>query len=601
MSELPHDRSAEGHEQWTPETADQVTDLVFRYLDGVLDADEVGKLNAMLLRHDQARDLLASLTVERFVLSEVLQARKNSQENHDLLNELAQLEADAETAGPIDITEQLQAMVVRPQAPPPPSDEQQGPRVIIIPRVVPWIGIAAILLIGVLLVWPWISRQGVTERWASPPVVAQITKTQPPSFEPEADLAVGREILAGEQVLVESGFVELDNGHGVRLVVQGPSVLRFDEALRLSLDEGRLAARVEEAGKGFTVQTPSGRIVDHGTEFGVTYEPGKQTLETSVFEGSVAIQSSRSEALPRTLTRGWNGRVDADGGVSIAPQQSVGDAGQSYVRKLSETGYTQDIFRLMPSAFWTFDEVRDDAVINHFNPSVFRGQHRGGSAVTLTKRVDAVSGFDQALKLDGKSYMDFGDVLEFESDEAFTFAFWLRPAADEPFGSILSRMSVADDFRGYDIYLDGQRLLFQLKHKFVGDPFPDQNDALRVDIQGIQAERWAHVAFVYDGSGTAAGVAAYLNGQPVPTGVLSDSLTGTIQADAPFRIGRRLEDNDSIFLSRGSVNVLAEGSHFTGSIDDLAVFPQALPADHVLGLYQSSIKPSAILKGGSAP
>ena len=600
--------SSRHHEPWTDQTADLVTGLVFRYLDGVLDADMLGQFNALLLRHEQARDLLALMTTERFVLQDVLQARDTTQNNRStLLEELAELEAQAETAGPVDITEQIKAKEAakarskRNAAASFPKD--RGPKVIVIPRAMVWSGIAAVLVLGVALAWPWIARDNApVESATAPPAQepgpavveavpfsARITRIHGVGAGPNAALSVGQDISVGQRVVLESGFVEITSNRDVRLVVQGPSTFRFDEALQLSLDKGRLVAEVDEAGVGFTVLTPGGRVVDHGTEFGVFYEPDHQVLETSVFEGSVSLQSNESDAPPRTLTKGWGGRVDAAGEVSIAAEEPTAASRQAYVRVLPETGYAQEVLRLDPEAFWTFDAFRDQRLaLNHFNHWVLSGEHNGGPAVTQANRAGAVAGFGKALALGGRDYVDFGDVMGFDGDDAFTFAFWLRAGADGASGSVLSRMSVTQDFRGYDIYMDQSRLLFQLKHKFVSDHEPEKNDALRVEVRGIQAGQWSHVVFAYDGSRRAKGVTAYIDGQPVQTRVLSDSLTGTIRVDAPFRIGRRLQDP----ANTNPGDRLSDGSFFTGSIDDLMVFSRALTGGEARRLHRAGTDPS---------
>lgn len=51
---------------------------------------------------------------------------------------------------------------------------------------------------------------------------------------------------------------------------------------------------------------------------------------------------------------------------------------------------------------------------------------------------------------------------------------------------------------------------------------------------------WKHVFFTYDGSGKASGIRIYINGKPVRTRVVSDTLAGrTIQTSAPMQLGWR--------------------------------------------------------------
>ncbi|MEM6259890.1 MAG: LamG-like jellyroll fold domain-containing protein [Planctomycetota bacterium] len=593
MSPESNHPTGPGTNPWTTETADRFASLVLLYLDQLLSEAEASELNGLLLEHPQARDLLTLLTIERFVLRDVLQARDTSENDRGtLLDELAEMEAQAVTAAPVDITEQLMAnQASSVHAAPSSPQRDRLPTVIVIPRPVVWTGIAATVLLAISLIWPWIIQgKNAPPSAATPPgspieavsTAGTITKTY--ADEPGTDLgvAVGQDIRIGERVVIRSGLIELVNPRGVRLVIQGPSSFRFNDGLRLAMDEGRLLAQVGEGGKGFTVDTPVGRVVDHGTEFGLHYEPDDRVLEASVFEGSVSIQPDSPGAEPRRLATGWGGRVDAEGRVSVGVERPTDASRLSYVRVLPENRYAEAVLELKPVAFWAFDAVSDQQeALNHFNPWVFRGRHSSGATISRIERPGAAVGFGHALSLRGRTCLDFGDVLDFEADRAFSFAFWIRIEADVPSGSVLSRMSVSEGFRGYDIYAEQDHLLFQLKHQFVGDHASDQNNALRVELGGISSQQWTHVVFAYDGSRSAAGVNAYINGQASNTRVLSDSLTGTIRADAPFRVGRRLEKLGSI--SPG--DALSQGSYFTGAIDDLMVFRRGLSPDEVSRLY----------------
>jgi hypothetical protein len=57
--------------------------------------------------------------------------------------------------------------------------------------------------------------------------------------------------------------------------------------------------------------------------------------------------------------------------------------------------------------------------------------------------------------------------------------------------------------------------------------------------QRISRKEWVHLAFTYDGTGKAAGVRLYINGQPQEVDIVSDTLTGSIRTPAPFQLARR--------------------------------------------------------------
>ena len=57
--------------------------------------------------------------------------------------------------------------------------------------------------------------------------------------------------------------------------------------------------------------------------------------------------------------------------------------------------------------------------------------------------------------------------------------------------------------------------------------------------------QWKHIFFTYDGSGRASGIKIYVNGRPVETHVVADTLAGaTIRTQAPMQLGWRYPDAD---------------------------------------------------------
>ena len=56
--------------------------------------------------------------------------------------------------------------------------------------------------------------------------------------------------------------------------------------------------------------------------------------------------------------------------------------------------------------------------------------------------------------------------------------------------------------------------------------------------------QWHHVFFTYDGSGKAAGLRLYVNGQPVETKVEVDGLKDSIRTTVPFQFGQRAKSDE---------------------------------------------------------
>ncbi|MBM3946899.1 MAG: DUF1549 domain-containing protein, partial [SAR202 cluster bacterium] len=140
--------------------------------------------------------------------------------------------------------------------------------------------------------------------------------------------------------------------------------------------------------------------------------------------------------------------------------------------------------------------------------------------------------FGGAVKLDGRNYLDLGRVASFERTDAFSYGAWVRPAGREAM-TILSQIEDAEQFRGWDLYLQDGRVYVHLIHRW-------ETDAIRVNSKAqLPQNDWSHVFATYDGSGKAAGIRIYVNGRPVEVDRTHDRLTGSIRTDRPVVAGRR--------------------------------------------------------------
>jgi hypothetical protein len=122
---------------------------------------------------------------------------------------------------------------------------------------------------------------------------------------------------------------------------------------------------------------------------------------------------------------------------------------------------------------------------------------------------------------------------DFEKDQPFTAAAWVRPVTTNQTGAILARMAGGPDYRGWDVWLENGKVASHLVHRWPGD-------ALKVATKStINANKWTHIAVTYDGSRTPAGLKIYFNGALQPTETPANTLKSSIHTAAPFKIGQR--------------------------------------------------------------
>ena len=100
------------------------------------------------------------------------------------------------------------------------------------------------------------------------------------------------------------------------------------------------------------------------------------------------------------------------------------------------------------------------------------------------------------------------------------------------------RWTAARRSRGCDLFLFADR---KVGMHIIAD-WP--SNAMKVlTSRPLPADEWSHIVATYDGSGKAAGVALYVNGEKQNVEVEIDKLNGSTATDQPFRIGMRSADS----------------------------------------------------------
>ncbi len=149
--------------------------------------------------------------------------------------------------------------------------------------------------------------------------------------------------------------------------------------------------------------------------------------------------------------------------------------------------------------------------------------------------------FHPSVRMDIRSDLAIPEHGDFDTGDAFSAALWAKPrikvgGSNTGDGAFLARMGKTKDgpLRGWDLYLAGNKLVVHLSHDWPGQ-------AIRVEAEGINRSEWNHIGFTYDGSATAAGIKLFLNGRPLETKVVHDTLTPglTIRSEHPLTLGSR--------------------------------------------------------------
>jgi ferric-dicitrate binding protein FerR (iron transport regulator) len=164
--------------------------------------------------------------------------------------------------------------------------------------------------------------------------------------------AVGDHLSSGRIIEISAGLVALDFKTGVTVLLEGPARLEITGAKSARLDFGRLVARVSDArGKGFIIDGPSGRVVDLGTEFGVSVERSGE-MEVHVLDGSVTASPKGSKETPVTLYKdeamrlsaGPLERIPADDGAFVTNLPPLPGMSPGFIRWSFEESGGNDLF-----------------------------------------------------------------------------------------------------------------------------------------------------------------------------------------------------------------------------------------------------------------
>lgn len=275
----------------------QLLVMCTRLEDGVITGEEQVELNRLLQRSQVARKLYLRHIGLRRMLEDVAGRQQHC--------ETEKLRRHVESAGSEnDIQPEVVAQPASRQA----SISGRGSR-----RYVALAAIAASLLL--------VASLGVYWRTAGPGgPVARVPKSPPATDGPADDAAArvakapvarlnyvsstafwknggqqGNEVTfaEGDAIDLLAGEVELVYASGSRLLLLAPANFVVEREGG-TLQRGGFVASITDAGHGFTVQLPHGKVVDLGTEFGVAIDDFG-VAEVNVFEGKVEAFPKRGQ------------------------------------------------------------------------------------------------------------------------------------------------------------------------------------------------------------------------------------------------------------------------------------------------------------------
>lgn len=235
---------------------------------------------------------------------------------------------------------------------------------------------------------------------------------------------------------------------------------------------------------------------------------------------------------------------------------AVLDQFHQWVAETEKEGHLKNPVPSDTTVHLTLNEGEGSNVVDSTN-SELKGKIKG--------KADWVKGrFDKALKLDGKTHVNLGDVAGFDRTDSFSYGgwVWIEPGAT---GAILARMDDKNKYRGYDILITANgNVEVHLVHTW-------PENALKIKSKKeLPPQQWNHVMAVYDGSSKSAGIQVYVNGELWESTVEKDQLTETIKTERSLWIGSRFNS-----------------SKLTGIVDDIRVYSRVLNQTEIQAISES--------------
>jgi hypothetical protein len=396
---------------------------------------------------------------------------------------------------------------------------------------------------------------------ADPVIVAEVTRTSAAVWKPARP--VNEEtpsLMVGDEVELVSGLAEIQFHRGVRVILEGPAVLRIAGENAASLDRGKLVARVAETAHGFEVHTPMAKVRDLGTEFAVAVEKLGAT-DLHVFQGKVEVLPANGSGVSHEskylVVAGERLEIPATG---VAVRSASVDGTALFVQRMppqtNELRITDEYVKAVrdanPAIYWRFEKAIDGRVANEMSPD-YALEVVGGVRFLPSEEKNNSAVFGGSKQAHYLICRDAG-VL---SGEQYTVELWCLPYSQSPGMHCMFGTARSDIIDSHLLAIIGKgQGAASGRVRYLHRSPPGNRGG--TDVYSTAANyvgQWQHIVSIYDRGA----VRLYVNGQ-----CLESKAAAPLHADARVLL---LGD-----LQAKTVKV----SPYVGRLDEVAVYQRAL-------------------------
>lgn len=253
--------------------------LFLRYCEGSISKSEMDKLNSAMLKSESIRKRYFDFLKTELALSRCLEQNFLPDENSVLLKELEKMADYEKTAPEVQVSHEAPKRELIQNV----SREKIEYKVNWSSLYLAAASIAAIVFIILFIHYVPPKREAQIASLLDT-IDAEWGQTDLP-----LDIGSGLSVTDGTRHLLK-GYIKVGFSSGAEVIIEGPAEFELKSSDHMNLNKGKLYANISGHSSGFTVNTPSSKIVDLGTQFGVNVEPDG-TSDLHMFKGRAIISA----------------------------------------------------------------------------------------------------------------------------------------------------------------------------------------------------------------------------------------------------------------------------------------------------------------------
>lgn len=381
---------------------------------------------------------------------------------------------------------------------------------------------------------------------------------------------------------LEKGLAQIEFFSGATLLLEGSAELEIVSPWEAVCRSGKARVHVPPPAHGFKLLAPGMKLVDLGTEFGLSVQADGRS-EVQVFEGEV---EAHPDSGPQLNLKQGQGLQSHDG--ALTQLTSVRSSDFVDMAHIEALGTAQEHQRFTNWLAWSQDMRTDPRLIAYYPFRHFRQDkwdrlvHNAAEPTDKSRAGGAVGAVWTEGRWPEKDAIEFkrpGDRVRMKIDgtySAITLACWVRiDGLDRRYNALLLTDGYDPGEPHWQVYEDG-RLMFSVMYRDAQGANHNQIYFSPVIFNRSNTGRWHHVAVTYDNqSGSAV---QYVDGSEVSREISPLHQPGRPLTFGPCEIGNwGLPTTGHKFPIR----------NLNGAIDEFTLYRAALSGDEIRAAYET--------------